>query len=279
MKSPLLVTKYSGEIVPFEENKLYSSLKKTGAKGHDIQRIIRRVKEDMDNKKPTSLIYKEAFNMLKQLSKASAARFNLKRSIMELGPSGFPFEKYVAKLYESKQYQVKTNIIIQGKCVKHEVDVIAEQNSTATMIECKFHNHQGVKSDVKITLYFKSRVIDIIKGMKNSEEYKGKNIQGMLATNTRFTQDAINYAKCENIKLLSWDYPFSGSLKDIIEISGLYPLTCLTSLKKREKKILLDEGIVLAKDLASAPHHLDQFRPSAYRIKNILGEIRELCNC
>jgi len=279
MKSPILVTKYSGEVVPFEEYKLFSSLKKTGAKNHDIQRIISRVKDNMVNKKRTSLIYREAFRMLKQLSKASAARFNLKRSIMDLGPSGFPFEKYVAKLYEANNYNVINNIILKGKCVKHEVDVIANKNNKSMMIECKFHNHQGVKSDVKVTLYFKSRVVDIIKGLQNTEEYKGKDIQGGLVTNTRFTEDAINYAKCENINLVSWDYPYSGSLKDLVEISGLYPLTCLTSLKKKEKKILLDEGIVLARDIASDPSHLNQFHPSAYRLKNIIGEIRELCNC
>ncbi len=279
MKYPILVTKYSGEIVPFEEKKLYLSLKKTGAQDHDIQRIIHRVKDNMVDKKPTSLIYREAFRMLKQLSRASAARFNLKRSIMDLGPSGFPFEKYIAKLYQANNYQVKNNISMQGKCVNHEVDVIAERNNTSLMIECKFHNRQGVKSDVKVTLYFKSRVIDIIKGIKDRAEYKGKDIKGTLVTNTRFTSDAINYAKCENIILMSWDYPGSGSLKDLIEISGLYPLTCLTSLKKREKKILLEEGIVLAKDLASDPSHLDQFRPSAYRLRNIIGEIKELCNC
>ena len=37
MKSNILVTKFSGEVVPFEEGKLYHSLKQVGEKENDIQ--------------------------------------------------------------------------------------------------------------------------------------------------------------------------------------------------------------------------------------------------
>jgi len=278
LKSNIFVTKFSGEVVPFEEGKLYHSLKQVGAKENDIQKILKRVEEDMFDKKPTSKIYKEAFLMLKQLSKASAARFNLKRSIMELGPSGFPFEKFIGELYQHHDYKVQNNVIMKGKCVNHEVDVIAERNNTTLFIECKFHNRQGIKSDVKIAMYFKSRADDLRSGNQHRSEYKGKEIIGCLATNTRFSKDAIRYSKCENIQLISWDYPQHESLKDQIELTGLYPITCLTSLKKREKLSLLNQGIVLAKDISAKPNILRQFSMSDYRYKNILADIKELCN-
>jgi hypothetical protein len=126
-------------------------------------------------------------------------------------------------------------------------------------------------------MYFKSRVIDIAKGNQHLPEFKGKEIVGMLATNTRFTLDAIAYSKCENIQLISWDYPQHSSLKDRIEISGLYPVTCLTSLKQREKQTLLDEGIVLGKTLSERPELLDRFKFSTFRKKNIKQELDELC--
>lgn len=274
----MLVTKYSGEVVPFEEGKLYHSLKQVGAKENDIQKILKRVKEDMVDKKATSKIYREAFVMLKQLSKASAARFNLKRSILDLGPSGFPFEKFIGELYRHHDYKVQNNVIMTGKCVKHEIDVIAERNNTTLFIECKFHNRQGIKSDVKVAMYFKSRADDLRSGNQHRIEYKGKKIIGCLATNTRFSTDAIRYSKCEKIQLISWDYPKHGSLKDQIELAGLYPITCLTSLKKKEKLSLLNQGIVLAKDISLKPDILGQFSMSNYRYKNILNEIRELCN-
>jgi len=156
--------------------------------------------------------------------------------------------------------------------------VIAERNNKTLFIECKFHNRQGIKSDVKIAMYFKSRVDDLRSGNQHRAEYKGKKIIGCLATNTRFSTDAIRYSKCENIQLISWDYPQHGSLKDQIELTGLYPITSLTSLMKKEKMSLLNQGIVLAKDIGSKPDILGQFSMSNYRYNNILNEIRELCN-
>jgi len=273
----MLVKKYSGELVQFDESKLHFSLKRSGADEAVIQKIIKRVKEDLTEGKPTQKIYSEAFKVLKRLSRASAARYNLKQSIMKLGPSGFPFEKYIAEIFKYQDFKVKTNLTFNGKCVTHEVDVLAEKNNMVFVTECKFHNRQGVKSDVKVALYFKSRVIDIANGNQHLPEFKGKEIVGILATNTRFTLDAIAYCKCENIQLISWDYPQNSSLKDRIEISGLYPVTCLTSLKKREKQILLDEGIVLGKTLKEKPELLNQFKFTKFRKKNIKQELDELC--
>ena len=279
MNKVIHVTKYSGEVVSFDEAKLHHSLMKSGAKENDIQKVIRRVKEDMLDKKPTSLIYREAFGMLKQLSKAAAARFNLKHAIHELGPSGFPFEKFIGELFSNQDYSIQNNVIMKGKCVNHEVDVIAIRDKKTYMIECKFHNRQGIKSDVKIAMYIKSRVDDLRKGNQHRTEFKGQEILACIVTNTRFSEDAITYGKCENIRLISWDYPQHGGLKDIIELAGLYPLTCLTSMKKREKKVLLDQGIVMSRDLYKSPNLLKQFNVSDYRNKMILTEIRELCNC
>lgn len=273
----MLVTKFSGEVVPFEEGKLYHSLKQVGTSEEHIQKVLQRIKEDMVDRQSTAKIYTKAFALLKQLSKASAARFNLKRSILDLGPSGFPFEKYIAELFQHQGYSVENNLIMKGKCVNHEVDVLAKRNKTALFIECKFHNRQGIKSDVKIALYYKARVDDLRQGNKNKPDFKGVEIKGCLVTNTRFSEDAIKYSKCENLRLMSWAYPFHGSLKDKIELSGLYPLTCLNSLKKKEKKVLLDQGVVMAKELLYNPVLLNDFRMSPYRLKTVLGEIKELC--
>ncbi len=277
-KKSFSVTKFSGEVVPFEEKKLYNSLKKGGAKEDEIQKIIRYVKENMEDGKSTAKIYTEAFSLLKQLPSSAAARYKLKRSLMELGPSGFPFERFIAELFKHQGYKVKNNLIIKGKCVQHEVDVLAEKEKTSLFIECKFHNRQGLKSDIKIAMYFKSRADDIRNGNGHHPAFSGKEILGYLITNTRFTEDAMVYSRCENVHLMSWDYPQNGSLKDLIELSGLYPITCLTTLKGREKSILLEKGIVMGKDLGANPKLLDQFKVSDYRRKNILKELNELCN-
>lgn len=277
MKEQMFVTKYSGEVVPYDEKKLYNSLKQSGAANEFIQKILVRVRKDMVDKKSTAAIYKEAFTMLKHLSKATAARYKLKKSIMELGPSGFPFEKYVAELFRHQGYSVSNNLILKGKCVSHEVDVLAKRHDTLLFIECKFHNRQGLKSDVKVSMYFKARVDDLKAGDAKKKAYEAYQLKGCLVTNTRFSEDAIKYAKCEGIQLISWDYPINASLKEKIELSGLYPITCLSSLTKREKLELIESGHVMAKSIAANPALLKNLKMSDHRYENVLAEINELC--
>lgn len=274
---PILVRKFSGEWVPFDLSKLQQSLINSGANQAMIVKVSEQVKADLVPGKSTQKIYREAFDALKRLSKASAARYNLKRAVMQLGPSGFPFERYVSEIFKNLNYKVDNNVTLNGKCVTHEVDVLAEKNGVIYVVECKFHNRQGLKSDVKIPMYFNSRVRDIIKGNHDKPKFEGKRIKAYLATNTRFSEDAIIYSACEGITLLSWDYPKNQSLKDWIEISGLYPLTSLNSLKQKEKKALLDQGVVLCKSLKYKPELLARFNLSAYRRKNILQELNTLC--
>jgi len=278
MKEPMLVTKYSGEVEPFDENRLRNSLKNAGASKADISKILHHVRAEMVDKKTTAKIYQEAFVLLKKLSKATAARYKLKRSIMELGPSGFPFEKFVAALFAHQGYQIKNNLILEGKCVSHELDILAEHDHSSLFIECKFHNRQGLKSDVKVAMYYKSRFEDLKAGNSVKTKYKDKKLEGYLVTNTRFTEDAIRYSKCENIHLIGWDFPHNGSLKDKIELAGLYPITCLTTIKKKEKMDLIKEGLIMVKDLAKQPEILHRFKMSEVRINRIIGEVDGLCN-
>ncbi len=55
--------------------------------------------------------------------------------------------------------------------------------------------------------------------------------------------------KCVGLKLLSWDYPENGSLKELIGMHGLYPITCLHTLRSNKKQKLFENEIVLCKQL------------------------------
>lgn len=272
------VTKFSGEIEPFDESRLYNSLKRVGASNEEIDRILHRVRANMFDKKTTAKIYEEAFSQLKKLSKGTAARYNLKRAIIELGPSGFPFEQFVAALFKHQGYKVENNLLLKGKCVSHELDVLAENERSVLFIECKFHNRQGLKSDVKVAMYYKSRFEDIKAGSSVKSNYSDKDPKGFLLTNTRFTEDAIQYSNCENLQLIGWDFPLNQGLKDRVELAGLYPITCLTTIKNSEKMDLIKEGVVMVKDLVRQPDILHRFKMSEVRIKRIIGEADQLCN-
>jgi len=176
-----------------------------------------------------------------------------------------------------KGYKTKIGEILNGECITHEIDILAEKDANVFAIECKFHQNPTNISNVRIPLYINSRFIDIQKVWNNS----GKTThlkQGWLVTNTRFSKDAIDYAKCVDLTLLSWDYPKNNGIKNNIDKYGLYPITTLTTLTKKEKIKLIEKGVILLKELSKMPNSLNHLNFSEQQKALVLAEVRKLCS-
>ncbi len=277
MNKSILIKKYSGEYQAFDVNKLITSLRRSRADEDIVQDIARKVEEQIEEGMTTKKIYQLAFKMLRAKSRVSASKYKLKKALMELGPTGFPFEKLVGQLLAHEGFATEVGVIVQGNCVQHEVDVIAQKDNIHYMIECKYHSDQGRFCNVKIPLYIHSRFLDVEKNWEHQKGHETKLHKGGLYTNTRFTSDAVQYGKCVGLLLTSWDYPMDNGLKDRIDKAGLHPLTALTTLTKAEKSKLLDKGIVLCKELHENPALLEQIGVDKKRHKNILADSKELC--
>jgi hypothetical protein len=277
MNKSVLIKKYSGEYQAFDVNKLINSLRRSGADEDIIQNIAHKVQEQIEEGMTTKKIYQMAFKMLKGKSRVSASKYKLKKALMELGPSGFPFEKLVGKLLTQEGYATKVGVIVQGNCVQHEIDVIVQKDNKHYMIECKYHSDQGRTCNVKIPLYIQSRFLDVKAKWEHQEGHETKLHKGGVYTNTRFTTDAIQYGTCIGLLLTSWDYPMGNGLKDRIDKLGLHPLTALTTLTKAEKTKLLDKDIVLCKELHENPTLLKQIGIDKKRHKKILEDSEALC--
>jgi len=274
----LLITKASGTLAPFSADKLKRSLQKAGADESKAQIIIDELQPKLYKGISTKKIYRWAFNLLRQSSHHLAARYNLKRAIMELGPSGYPFEKFIGEILRQQGYAVKVGEIVTGKCVNHEIDVIAEKDRQHFMIECKFHNQPGTVSDVKIPLYIQARFKDVEAAWTLLPGHGTKFHQGWVVTNTRFTVDAVKYGTCAGLHMLGWDFPYKESLKDQVDRLGLYPVTCLTTLTKNEIKRLLEKNILLCKEICENENLLSGIGIKPSRLKSILEEGNQLCN-
>ncbi len=275
--SNVVVTKASGEKVVFDPSKLRHSLQKSGADNEVIEHILTEIQSLLYEGISTKEIYKIAFSFLRKSSRSTAARYKLKNAIYELGPSGFPFEKFIAEILRYEKFHTQVNVIIKGHCVNHEVDVIAEKEDKHFMVECKFHNSQGNYCDIKVPLYIHSRFLDVQRQWLKSQRHKNKYHQGWIFTNTRFTRDAIQYGNCAGLMLVGWNYPNKDSLKKRIDDSGLHPVTSLTSLTKVEKKKLLDIEVVLCLELCDHHDLLSSVGIPENRHKKILSEVQELC--
>ncbi len=277
MNHLITITKADGTKELFEEQKLVDSLKNAGGSDEIIDDIIEHVSKEMYDGMPTSEIYSRAFKLLRSHSMPVAIKYSLRRALSELGPDGFPFEKYVAKIFQSWGYDTLTDQTVLGVCVPHEVDVVAWNKDKLMMVEAKFHNELAMKSDLKVALYIKARFDDLRGNMFNYGGVVRKLDEGWLITNTKFTDQAIRYGECNGIKMLGWNYPHKGNLQDIIEELRLHPFTCLISLSNAHKKELLKKGIVLCTDIYNNAKILDEIGMDKVEKDEVLAEIRTVC--
>lgn len=274
---PILVKKHSGDLVDFSRESLLKSLINSGANEKDAEQVSTLICNDLYNGISTKELYNKAFSLLKDIKSSVAARYSLKRALQKLGPDGFYFEKWVAKVFETQGYQTVTGQTLTGKSsVTHEVDVVAANKEDRLICECKFRNDIEAKISVTIPMYFLARYEDL-KNKKfqffNADFVPTK---GFLITNAFFTSDSIAFANYYNINLISWNYPEKQNIKNITDHFGLYPVTCLTSLTDEEEKVLLSKNCILVKDLVQNPVLLDHFKFDDDRKKSILQEANEL---
>lgn len=265
------VIKANGEKEAFSETKLLRSIQRIGIPSPIQEETLKHVHEKLHENISTSEIYHHVSEFLGTTPHTySKSKYSLKQAIMDLGPTGYPFEDYVAYLLHAEGYDTKVRTILQGKCISHEIDVIAEKENQKIMVEAKFHNGNGIKTDVQVALYTYARFEDV-----TLREHFTK---PLLVTNTKATTDAISYAQCMNMDILTWSYPEEKSLRDLVEKYHLYPITALHSLPTTYRQTLLEQGIVLCKDICANHSLLNQLSLSEEKDAEILKEINYLCD-
>ncbi len=235
-----------GEKEPFSFRKVYQSARNCGAPKEVALEIASQIEKEVFSGISTSQIFDRIFELLLEKSPRSAIRFNLKRAIEKLGPTGFPFEKFVGKIFEKEGFEVKLNQIIPGRCVQYEIDFLAKKENLVLIGECKFRKEPGGRVDLKAALANYARFLDIEEGKFLNSKVKYKSI---IVTNTKFTSEAIKYSECVGVELLGWKYPKGRGLEFLIEKNQLYPITILPSVSQNLSKELIEQKIVLVKDV------------------------------
>jgi len=273
----ILVKKADGTEEAYDENKLIASLRRSGASKEMSEEVAGHIGKELVNGITTNDIYRHAFLVLKNIRRPVAASYSLKRALAELGPSGYPFETFLAELFKSMGYSAVPRQTLNGNCVEHEVDVVAWKDDELVMVEAKFHNNHQLKTDLKVALYVKAR-FDDVKTELFSYGKREHFDKGFLITNTKFTSSAIKYAKCVGLELIGWNYPRkTGNLQDLIEKVGLHPITALSNFSEREKRVLLNRGDVLCKSISDNPDKLQDLNIEPKRKEELLKDIDELC--
>lgn len=240
------VIKADGRKQVYNESKILNSLKQAGASEDVARDTADKISDIPEDNIETDLIYRDALANLQKLEPKSALKYSLKRAIMDMGPDGYTFEKYVARIFNAHGYETEHGKTVTGRCVRHELDVIAKKGNQVNIIECKYHNDLGIKSDIKTALYVHSRYLDVKNEFCADGSY---DMQAWLATNTKVTSDVKQYSDCIGMKILAWKYPKSENLEYFIETKYLYPVSILSKLSGRDKDKLYDNDVITIKDL------------------------------
>lgn len=284
------VLKSAGYTEAFSRQKMMRSLLRAGVPKDTADDVVTQVVAS-GKTSSSHAIHDTVYKKLIKEGRPLAARYNLKRALTQLGPSGYPFEQFVARILEAKGYVVSTNRIMPGRCVSHEIDVLGKKDDKHFIFECKFHNRPGYKSDIQTVLYMKARYDDVrekleeLEHLENEKHHKrtGKILHKnhvhrvWIVTNTAFTSEARKYASCAGVGLMSWRSPVGHSLSELIEETGLHPVTALTQLSNHQKKTIVSKGLVLCREVHTKQHILASAGIGGKKLQNVIAEASGIC--
>lgn len=272
----VLITKADGSSQYFKVEKLRRSLRRAGASPEEINDIVDDVEKTLYDGVQTQEIYRHAFALLRQSKPPAAARYSLRRALFGLGPTGFPFEKFLGRLFAEEGYKAKIGTVVQGRCARHEIDVAAYHDTHSFVGEAKFHARPGIKSDLQVAMYSYARLLDLKEAKICQEDVCGIK-EFWLITNTKFTSTAEDYGTCVGLSMLSWDYPRKNNLHDRIQRAGVYPITVLQTLNTSQIETLIARDVILCKDIVQNQHILRHLHLSKRKFEALIGEVEEIC--
>lgn len=271
------ITKADGSVEYFKVEKLRRSLRRAGAKPDEVNSIVKQISVEIYNGIRTQEIYRRAFDLLSSGKKeVVAARYSLRRALFSLGPTGFPFESFLCRLFSANGYNTRTGVIIQGGCAQHEIDVAAFNKTHSFVGEAKFHSRPGIKTDLQVAMYSYARLLDLQEKTICKESVCGIK-EFWLITNTKFTSTAEKYGECTGLKMLSWTYPRRNNLYDRIQKTKIYPITVLKILSTSQIVTLISHDVIICSDLLANRSVLKTLHLSSKKEQAVIQEAQQIC--
>jgi Holliday junction resolvase len=249
------VVKENGGKELFREDKVANALRRAGLSPREAKEALAQLRPRLHSGITTKKIYAITYDMLEEMKPEISHRYNLKRALMEMGPEGYVFEDFTARLLTAEGYETALRQIIPGKCVAHEIDVVASKGKKAWMVECKFHNQPGTKCRIQTVLYVYARFLDLAAGAKlgKCRDFT----MPWLVTNTKFSEDVVAYAECMDIPLLGWRHPFKDSLEARIDRTKCYPISVLRIGQDMMRRMLATK-IITVSDIPESAERLSE---------------------
>jgi len=259
------VIKYDGRIEKFQRKKIIRTCLRVGVQKDVANSIADKIEKILYDGITTKEIYRNILKELNKYEKKTASIYGLRESIALMNP--VVFEIFVKKLLESYGYSCRHDKIVQGLCIDHQIDIIAERNETY-LVECKRHQNAHRFCGLNVCLQVEARFEDVSDGF-NHNKNKYNFDRAWIITNTKFSEHAKKYSRKKNIKLTGWKYPDNESLEKLIEEKKMFPVTILRTRKNIIQKIS-DAGIITIHDMTK-----ERLKKAGIEENHIIGLLKQ----
>lgn len=240
------VKKADGSKQPFDKNKIIRTCLRMGSSHGHAKSVADKIESKLYEGIPTKEILRMIFLYLKTYNPEVKSIIDLREAISLLRPRP-DFENFICLLLKEYGYDVMPPQLIQGRCVEHEIDAVAKRGNELIYVEVKHHFQYHTYTGIGVFLQAWSTYFDLLDGYEQKKNnFKFNKI--LLVCNTKFSDHALQYAKCKNIGYIGWNVP-EKSLASMIDEKKLYPITFLKNLDRKTGTRLLDNGIITLKQL------------------------------
>ena len=267
------VVKSDGREEAFDRNKVRRTITRLGATSGLADEISLSIENEAYQGIKTKTILAKIKEALRK-RKDVAPRRDLRSALGAMSPKP-DFENYVQLVLRAHEYTVYPNRVIQGFCVSHEIDGVAEKDGVRYYLEVKNHKSAHSYTPFNVTLSAKAKLDDIKEGYKrgiNNERFD----KVLIVCNTRFTEHARKYAECMGLEHIGWNIPRGGGIDSLIEEKDLYPATMIESLTRSELGKLSQRNILTLKQLTQVTDRVDNISVSRMsEIIDVAGKILE----
>jgi hypothetical protein len=124
----------------------------------------------------------------------------------------------------------------------------------------------------------KARFDDLEYIWKKDKKHEGQTFNVMVVTNTTFTSESLKYAQCVGMRAIDWAYPKEGNLAQLIDGSGLHPITALTTLSKSQKRKLIEKNVVLCNEIHTHSSALNGIGLSNEEKEVVKAQAQSVCS-
>jgi hypothetical protein len=241
------VIKADGTKQLFEKDKIVRTCVRMGASQEVAEAVAKKIEWRAHEGIKSKQILNMIFRHLARYREEVRSHIDLRRALSLMRPKP-DFEQFVQILLREHGYEVTPNLIVRGKCVEHEIDVIAKKDGKTCAVEVKHHFNHHALTGLDVSRIARAIFEDVTEGFElglNSINLD----KAVVICNTKYSDHAKRYGECRGIEQIGWNYPAQHGLELMIEEKRLYTITYLKNLDANLGRKLASEGIILLKQL------------------------------